>query len=63
MEFSTTLIKHISSFLSQRKFRVSVGEMSMPRDIKAGVPQGSILPTKLNHPSFFLHCMEEIFLS
>jgi retron-type reverse transcriptase len=50
MEFSTNLIKFISSFLSQRKFRVSVeGEMSTPGDIKAGVPQGSVLsPTLCN---------------
>jgi hypothetical protein len=48
MEFSTNLIKLISSFLSQRKFRVSVeGEMSAPRDIKAGVPQGSVLSLSL----------------
>jgi hypothetical protein len=32
MHFSTSLIKLISSFLSNRKFRVSVeGEMSTPR--------------------------------
>jgi hypothetical protein len=50
MEFSTNIIKLIGSFLSQRKFRVSVeGEMSTPRDIKAGVPQGSALsPTVYN---------------
>jgi hypothetical protein len=50
MEFSTNLIKLISSFFSQRKFRVSVeGEMSTPRDIKAEVPQGSVLsPTLYN---------------
>jgi hypothetical protein len=45
-----SLIKLISSFLSQRKFRVSAeGEMSMPRDIRvqAGVPQGSILSSTL----------------
>jgi hypothetical protein len=50
MEFSTNLIKLISSFLLQRKFRVSVeGKMSTPRDIKAGVLQGSILsPTLYN---------------
>jgi hypothetical protein len=44
LEFSTSLIKLISSFPSQRKFRVSVeGEMSTPREMKAGVPQGSVL--------------------
>jgi hypothetical protein len=37
MHFSTSLIKLISSFLSNRKFRVSVeGEMSTPREIQAG---------------------------
>jgi hypothetical protein len=44
LEFSTSLIKLISAFLSQRKFRVSVeGEMSTPREMRAGVPQGSVL--------------------
>jgi hypothetical protein len=48
MEFSTNLIKLISSFLSQRTFRVLVeGEMSTSRDIKAGVPQYSVLSTAL----------------
>jgi hypothetical protein len=38
LEFSTNLIKLIGSFLSNRKFCVSVeGEM------QAGVPQGSVL--------------------
>jgi hypothetical protein len=47
---STSLIKLISSFLSERKFTVSVeGEMSMPREMQAGVPQGSVLsPTLYN---------------
>jgi hypothetical protein len=50
MEFLTNLIKLTSSLLSQRKFRVSAeGKTSTPRDIKAGVPQGSILsPTLYN---------------
>jgi hypothetical protein len=50
LEFSINLIKLISSFLSQRKFRVSVeGEMSPPREMQAGVPQGSVLsPTLYN---------------
>jgi retron-type reverse transcriptase len=50
MEFSSNLIKLISSSLSKRRFRVSVeGEMSTLRDIKAGVPQGSVLsPTLYN---------------
>jgi hypothetical protein len=48
LEFSGNLIKLISSFLSERKFRVSVeGEMSMPRYMEAGVPQGSILSPTL----------------
>jgi hypothetical protein len=44
MQFSTNLIKLFSSFVSQRKFRVTEGEMSTPRDLKAGVPQGSVRP-------------------
>jgi hypothetical protein len=48
--FPTNIITFISSFLSQRKFRVSVeGEMSTPRYMQAGVPQGSVLsPTLYN---------------
>jgi hypothetical protein len=43
-------MKLICSFLSQRKFRVSVAdEMSTPRVTQAGVPQGSVLsPTLFN---------------
>jgi hypothetical protein len=50
LEFSISLIKLIGSFLSQRKLRVSVeGEMSTPRVMRAGVPQGSVLsPTLFN---------------
>jgi retron-type reverse transcriptase len=50
LEFPTSLIKLISSFLSQRKFGVSVeGEMFTPRKMQAGVPQGSVLsPTLYN---------------
>jgi hypothetical protein len=50
LEFSPNLIKLIGSFLSQRKFSVSVeGEMSTPRKMQAGVPQGSVLsPTLFN---------------
>jgi hypothetical protein len=45
LSFSTRIIKLISSFLLQRKFRVSVeGKMFTPRCMQAGVPQGSILP-------------------
>jgi hypothetical protein len=48
LEFSAQIIKLISSFLSNRKFRVSVeGEMSMPREMQAGVPQGSVLSPTL----------------
>jgi hypothetical protein len=49
-EFSTRLIQLISSFHSECKFRASVeGEMSMPREMQAGVPQGSVLcPTLYN---------------
>jgi retron-type reverse transcriptase len=44
LEFSINLIKLISSFLSQRKFKVSVeGEISSPREMQAGVPQVSVL--------------------
>jgi hypothetical protein len=44
LEFSTSFIKLIVSFLSQKKFRVSVeGEMSTPRIMQAGVPQGPVL--------------------
>jgi hypothetical protein len=43
LKFSTSLIKLIGSFLSQRKFRVLVeGEMSTPRVMQAGVPQGLV---------------------
>jgi hypothetical protein len=47
-KFSISLIKLISCFLSQRKFTILVeGEMSMARDIQAGVPEGSILSLTL----------------
>jgi hypothetical protein len=50
LHFSIRLIKLIGSFLSQRKFRVSVeNKMSTPRYMQAGMPQGSILsPTLYN---------------
>jgi hypothetical protein len=50
LQFSNNLIKLISSFLSQRNFRVSVeGKLSTPRYMQAGVPQGSVLsPTLYN---------------
>jgi hypothetical protein len=48
LKFSISLIKLISSFLSQRKFRVSVeGELSATRDIQEGLPQGSALSPTL----------------
>jgi retron-type reverse transcriptase len=48
LKLSISVIKHISSLIYQRKFRVSVdGEMSAARDIKAGVPQGSVLSPTL----------------
>jgi hypothetical protein len=44
LNFSVTTVKLIGSFLSNRKFKVSVeGEMSKPREIQAGVPQSSVL--------------------
>jgi hypothetical protein len=50
LNFSTRIIKHVSLFLLQWKFRVSVkGEMSTPRCMQARVPQSSILsPTLYN---------------
>jgi hypothetical protein len=50
LEFSFNLIKLVSSFLSQRKFRDSVeGEMSTPRVMQSGVPQSLVLsPTLYN---------------
>jgi hypothetical protein len=50
LQFSISLIKLIGSFLSQRKFRVLVqGEMSTPRYMQAGLPQGSFLSPTLNN--------------
>jgi hypothetical protein len=50
LEFSTSLIELIGSFLSLRKFSVSVeGKMSTPREMQSGVSQGSVLyPTLFN---------------
>jgi hypothetical protein len=50
LQFPNNLIKLISSFLTQRKFRFSVeGEVSTPSYMQAGVPQGSVLsPTLYN---------------
>jgi hypothetical protein len=48
LQFPISLLKLIGSFLSERKFRVSFeGEMSAPRDIQAGVPQGSVVSPTL----------------
>jgi hypothetical protein len=43
-EFSTSLIKLIASFLTERKFKVlAEGEFSTPRKMAAGIPLGSVL--------------------
>jgi hypothetical protein len=48
LQFSTNLINLISSFLSQRKFRVSVeGKLFTPRYMQAGMSQGSVLSLTL----------------
>jgi hypothetical protein len=48
LQLSVNLIKFISSYLSHRKFRVSVGsKLSTPRDIEARVPQSSVLAPTL----------------
>jgi hypothetical protein len=53
-EFSTSLIPLISSFLSERKFRVSVeSEMSTPKQMQAGVPQGPVLSSKSKSKSHY----------
>jgi hypothetical protein len=44
LHFSINLIKLISYFLYQKKFRVSdEGEISMPRDIQTEVPQSYVI--------------------
>jgi retron-type reverse transcriptase len=44
LEFSTRLIKLIAPFLTNRQFKVLVeGEFYTPKEIPAGVPQGSVL--------------------
>jgi hypothetical protein len=53
LEFSTSLIK-LTAFLADRKFEVlEKGELSTPRKIAAGVPQGSILASVLY--SLYIH--------
>jgi hypothetical protein len=48
MDFSASLLKLISSFLSNRKYFVSTeGEMSTPKIMQAEVPQGFILSLTL----------------
>jgi hypothetical protein len=48
IKFSVSIIKLISSFLSQRGFRDSVeGEMCAPRYIQVGVPRGFFLSPTL----------------
>jgi hypothetical protein len=50
LQFSINLTRLISSYLSYRKFRVSVEvELSTPREIQAGVPQGSVLAPTLSN--------------
>jgi hypothetical protein len=48
LQFSTSLVKLIASFLTNRRFKVSVeGELSSTRNVAAEVPQGSVLATIL----------------
>jgi hypothetical protein len=48
LQFPANLTKLINLFLTNRKFRVSVeGELSTPREIQVGVPQGSVLAPTL----------------
>jgi hypothetical protein len=62
LQFSTSFIKHIGLFLSQRKFRVSVeGEMSTPRSMQAGVPQGSVL--SLTPYNFYINDTPQTYLN
>jgi hypothetical protein len=50
LEFSANLFKLISSFLSQRKFSVSVeGEMSKPSEMRTGATQGCAVPYFVQH--------------
>jgi len=48
LHFSSSLITLVSTFLSNRKFRVMVeGELSIPQNIQTGVLQGSVLSPTL----------------
>jgi hypothetical protein len=69
-EFLSSLIKLIASFLTDRKFTVLVeGECFTPRNIAAGVPQGSSLHQYCTvylqsmhpqHLEYILHCSQTI---
>jgi hypothetical protein len=57
LEFSTSVIKFISPFLTERKFRVLVeGEISTLRHMQAGVPQGSVLSRTLYKLCMYVSC-------
>jgi len=44
LQFAANWTKTINSYLSNRKFRISVeSELSTPSGIESGVPQGSVL--------------------
>jgi hypothetical protein len=48
LQFPVCVTKLINSYLTNRKCRVSVeGELYTPKEIQAGVPQGSVLATTL----------------
>jgi hypothetical protein len=73
LNFSVNTVNLISSFLSNKKCKVSVeGELSTSREIKAGVPQGSVLSPLLHNlyindvpqtPATYLtHCADDTFI-
>jgi hypothetical protein len=48
IEVSASIVRLISLFLSNGKFRVlNEGRLSMPPEIQAGIPQGSVLSPTL----------------
>jgi retron-type reverse transcriptase len=50
LKFSVNTVKHISSFLLNRKYKVSVKDhLSTSREINAGVQQGSVLSSLLHN--------------